>query len=181
MKVGKKFWAVFDKMIVTLMALSASLVLFDTFAVTIDVLIRNIFSKTYAGLFEITEYSLLWMTFLGTTWILRNNGHVRIDLVVTLLPQKYRSILNAIASILSVILLLAMTYYSTKLILYDYRTGFTLSGVLRPLKWPIEMIIPIGFLLLSVQSLRNAYETWVSLKANSGRDGIQKDHAEGGR
>ena len=181
MKAGKKIWAIFDKTIIVMMAISAVIVLFDALAVTIDVLIRYAFTKTYAGLFEITEYSLLWMTFLGTTWILRNNGHVRVDLVIDMLPQKPKAILNAIGSILSVFLLLALTYYSAKLTLHDYRTSFTLSGILRPLKWPIEIIIPFGFLLLSIQSLRNTYEKLVSLKADSGKNGVQKDHAEGGR
>jgi TRAP-type C4-dicarboxylate transport system permease small subunit len=176
MKAGKRFWAVFDKTIVILMAMSAALVLLDTVAVTVDVLIRYFFGKTYAGLFEITEYSLLWMTFLGTTWILRNNGHVRVDLLITLLPQKPRAVVNVVASVISVLLLVAMTYYSAKLTLHDFNTSFTLSGVLRPLKWPIEIIIPIGFLLLTIQLSRNAYELLMDLKAiRTVRDPIKAD------
>ena len=180
MKVGERFWAIFDKTITIMMAISAALVLLAALAVTVDVLMRYAFAMTYAGLFEITEYSLLWITFLGTAWIMKNNRHVRVDLVINRLNPRHGAILNAVASIISVLLLMAMTWYTARLTLHDLQTDFTLSGVLRTPKWPLEIIIPIGFFLLLIQLLRNTYRHLTSLKALSRGQQIPSDSTTGG-
>ncbi len=155
MKSIAKFWTVFDRTIGVMMAVSSALVVLIAIAVTFDVLMRYLFSKTYAGLFEITEYSLLWITFLGAPWIMKNNGHVRVDLIVNKLRPRKRALLTIIADFISIFLLLTMTWYTAGLTFHDFRTSFTLSGILMAPKWPIEIIIPIGFFLLLLQVVRH--------------------------
>jgi len=167
MKAAERFWAIFDRTITILMTVSGIIILLDALAVTIDVLMRYVFSKTYVGLFELTEYSLLWMTFMGAAYIMRNNGHVRVDAVTNLLNPRNRAILDGIASVIGMFILLVVTWYSAKLTLHDFQTDFTLSGILRPVKWPIEIIIPIGFFMLFLQLARNASKHFGSLKAMS--------------
>jgi C4-dicarboxylate transporter DctQ subunit len=167
MKVGERFWAIFDRTITIMMIVSSVLVLLDALFVTVDVLMRYTFSITYVGIFELTEYSLLWMTFMGAAYIMRNNGHVRVDAVTNLLNPRHRAILDTIASVIGMFILLVVTWYSAKLTLHDLQTGFTLSGILRPVKWPLEIIIPIGFFMLFLQLARNASKQFESLKAMS--------------
>jgi C4-dicarboxylate transporter DctQ subunit len=181
MKAGERFWVIFDKTITVLMIISSLLILLDALFVTMDVLMRYTFSITYVGIFELTEYSLLWMTFMGAAYIMRNNGHVRIDAVTNLLNPRHRAILDAIASIISIFILLVMTWYSVKLTLHDFQTGFTLSGVLRPVKWPIEIIIPIGFFMLLLQLVRNASKQFESLKAMSRGQQSSSNGTTGGK
>lgn len=165
MKSIDKFWTIFDRTIAAMMAVSSALIVLIAIAVTIDVLMRYIFSKTYAGLFEITEYSLLWITFLGAPWIMKNNGHVRVDLIVNRLAPRKRASLKIIADFISIFLLITMTWYTAGLTLHDFRTSFTLSGVLMAPKWPIEIIIPIGFFLLLLQMARHTRRHVEDLKA----------------
>lgn len=161
------FWKVYDRTIAAMMAVSSALVVLIAIAVSLDVLMRYLFAKTYAGLFEITEYSLLWITFLGAPWIMKNNGHVRVDLIVNRLPSRKRAILAVISDGISIFLLSTMTWYTAGLTLHDYRTSFTLSGILMAPKWPIESIIPIGFFLLLLQTARHAGQHVKDLKALS--------------
>lgn len=165
MKPMEKFWNFFDRTIAAMMAVSSGLVVLIAVAVTIDVLMRYIFAKTYAGLFEITEYSLLWITFLGAPWIMKNNGHVRVDLIVNKLSPYRRALLQIIADFISIFLLITMTWYTAGLTLHDFRTSFTLSGILMAPKWPIEIIIPIGFLLLLLQAARSTRQHVKDLKS----------------
>ena len=162
-----KFWKIFDSTIAVMMAVSSALVVLIAVAVTVDVLMRYIFSKTYAGLFEITEYSLLWITFLGAPWIMKNNGHVRVDLIVNKLPPHKRAWLTIIADFISIFLLITMTWYTAGLTLHDFRTSFTLSGILMAPKWPIEIIIPVGFFLLLLQVARHARQHVKDMQALS--------------
>lgn len=175
MKIAERAWAIFDKTVTALMVLACALVIFDTLAVTVDVLLRYSLGITYTGLFEITEYSLLWMTFLATAWLLKNDGHIRVDLVLTRLHPRHRTILNSIASIICAILLGVITWYSVRLTLYDYQTGYTLASILEPPKWPIEIIIPAGYFLLFIELLRKTYGHLTSWKALSQGEQKQSD------
>jgi TRAP-type C4-dicarboxylate transport system permease small subunit len=181
MKAGERFWVIFDRAITMMMIVSSVLILLDALFVTIDVLMRYAFSITYIGIFELTEYSLLWMTFMGAAYIMRNNGHVRVDAVTNLLNPKNGAILNIIASVISLFILMVVTFYSAKLTLHDFQTGFTLSGILRPVKWPIEIIIPIGFFMLFLQVLKNTYRQVEKLKDLFRSQQIPSSNATGGK
>ncbi|MFP3975624.1 MAG: TRAP transporter small permease [Dehalococcoidia bacterium] len=157
MKIGEKFWAVFDAIIKASMALASALIVFDAIAVTVEVLLRYSFGIVIGELFEITEYTLLWMTFLGAAWIMKKEGHVSVEVVVDRLSPEHRAIVRGIAYVLCIFLLLVMVWYSAKLTLSDFQAHFTLSSIMMPPKWPIEIIIPIGFFLLIIQLMRNAY------------------------
>lgn len=165
---AEQFWAFYDRLLGVLAGIAAVVVVLLTLAVTMDVLMRYALNMTYVGLFEISEYSLLWMTFLGAPWIMRKDGHVRVDLVLVFLGQKQRERLNLIASVLSAIILLILTIVTARLTFNDWLTGFELSsGILEPPKWPLEIIIPVGFALLTVQLLRMSHDYWKKLCNNS--------------
>ena len=53
-----------------------------------DVIIRKAVDFTWAPLYEILTFSLVWMTFLGTTAIYRDNGHVKLDSFRMVLPKR---------------------------------------------------------------------------------------------
>jgi C4-dicarboxylate transporter DctQ subunit len=180
MKVSERFWAIFDRTITALMAMSCALIVLDALAVTVDVLMRKFFGITYVYLFEMTEFSLLWMTFLGTAWIMKNNNHIRVDLVVNRLNPRHGAIVIIVASIISVLVLMLATGYSAWLTWHDYQTHFILSTILRPVKWSVEIIIPIGFLLLLIQLIRDTYSRLTNWKAFSKRHTVTLDGTPGG-
>ena len=167
MKLTRIAWAIFDKTLTTLMVLACALVLLDTLAVTVDVILRYWLGITWTGLFEITEYSLLWITFLSVAWILKVDGHIRVDLMLSHFNPRHRAITNIVTSIVCIILLCVLIWYSVRLTLNDYQTGRYISSILQPVKWPIEIIIPIGYFLLLIQFLRIVYGRLKSWKALS--------------
>ncbi len=77
MKTLQKVEFIFDKIIDLMLTLAAIIIVLDALAVSMDVILRKTIGFTWAPLYEIITYSLLWMTFLGTTAIMRKNGHVK--------------------------------------------------------------------------------------------------------
>ena len=146
---------VFDKIIDCMLMAAAAIVVLDALAVSADVILRKAIGFTWAPLYEIITYSLLWMTFLGTTAIMRMNGHVKMDSLISQLSPKTAALLNTFSHSVCVILAGVMLFYTIKLTLTDYQTHFVLASILNPPKWPIEMIIPVGFFMLFVQLIRN--------------------------
>ena len=138
-----------------MLALAAVIVVIDALAVSADVILRKTIGFTWAPLYEIITYSLLWITFLGTTAIMRMNGHVKMDSLTSQLNPKTGALLNSISHGVCVLLAGIMLFYTIKLTITDYRTNFVLASILNPPKWPIEIIIPVGFLMLFIQLIRN--------------------------
>ena len=167
MKVLETAGAVIDKVITVLAVFAAALILADALAVSVEVLLRRFFGITHAELFEITEYSLLWITFLAVTWLLKSNGHIRVDILPSRLNPRHRTILSIITSIICTLLFGFITWFSVKLTLHDFQTGFIIGSVLRPLKWPIEIIMVIGFFLLFIEMLRKTFGYLTYLRALS--------------
>ncbi len=136
---------------------SAFLIVLMALTVSEDVISRKIFGVTWSLLYEIITYVLVWITFLGTTAILRAQTHVKMDSLSSRLPLKAQALLNFITSCACTLLLFGIVVYTVKLTLLDYQNHFMLASILNPVKWPIEMIIPIGFFMLFVQMIRNGY------------------------
>ena len=170
MKVLRKAEIIFDKMIDYMLMGAAVIVVLDALAVSVDVIMRKAINFTWAPLYEIITYSLLWMTFLGTTAIMRMNGHVKMDSLISQLSPKTGALLNTISHSVCVILSGVMLFYTIKLTVTDYQTHFILASILNPPKWPIEIIIPIGFFMLFVQTIRNTKDFFETYKALSRKE-----------
>lgn len=158
---------VFDRLLDLLMIIGAALIVFDVFAVSLDVMVRYIFGFTYVQLFETVEFTLLWMTFLGTAWLLRERGHVRVELVVSKLSPENRSKFELVVYIAVILLLSILAVYSAKMVIEHVGSGAKLAGVMRPKRWVVEIIIPIGFMFMLVEAIREFVLTLRNIKGRS--------------
>jgi TRAP-type C4-dicarboxylate transport system permease small subunit len=180
-KVLEKAQAIYNKILVAFMVLAGVIVVADSLAISIDVFRRASFGEMWTGLFELTEYSLVWMTFLGTTWLLKNGSHINVDMIINRLSPRARAVTNIATSIIGVILLGIVTWYCAKLTLHDYQAATALPSVLRLPKWPVEIVIPIGTFLLFIQFLLNTYGHLKSWSAMSKRLEAQSGGELGGK
>jgi C4-dicarboxylate transporter DctQ subunit len=157
---------IIDKAVVVLAAFAAALVIINALAVFIDVLLR-IWGLNFPIIFEFTEYSLIWITFLSTAWLMKIDGHIRLEIIISRLHLKSRAVTNIISSSLCGILLVVLIWYSSLLTLHDYQSSVLFASVMRPLKWPIEIIIPIGYFFLLVQLIMKTHSYFSIWKVTS--------------
>jgi C4-dicarboxylate transporter, DctQ subunit len=176
MKALRKAEIIFDKIIDYMLMAAAAIVVLDALAVSTDVILRKVIGFTWAPLYEIITYSLLWMTFLGTTAIMRMNSHVKMDSLTSQLSPKAEALLNTITHGVCALLACVILFYTLRLTISDYQTDFFLASILNPPKWPIEIIIPIGFFMLLVQIIRNARGYFEKYKALSRQEKPTVDH-----
>lgn len=131
-----------------------------TVSICAEVLLRYGFNSPIAWVVEVTEYSLLWITFLGAAWVLRHGGHVRVDILLQYLsPAALRMcglISSAMGALTSAILLGfgAHATYSAMM-----RGAFKPTGIDIP-TWMIIVVIPAGGLLLMFRFARLFAEYW---------------------
>lgn len=156
MKLLTKSSSVFDYIIGSLTYLAAAILTFIMLAVCWDVIARAAFGQPLKWVLEFSEYSLLYITFLGTAWVLKNERHVIVDIGLNQLNPGNRALLNVVTSILGVIICLFLTWYGWDVSWEHLVQGFYQPTMIKPPDFPIFVIIPIGSFLLTIQFLRRA-------------------------
>jgi len=157
MKLVSKFSAGFDGIVDSLAVFAASLCVLLMLGVSMNVVLRYFFNKPLLGTETVSEFFLLWLTFLGAAWVLRRGKHVRIDILVNRLNPKTQTVINLILSIIGAVIFFFIVWYGA-IACWDYiQRGVWLPVILRPLKGIAWSAIPIGSFILAIQFLRNAY------------------------
>ena len=118
--------------------------------VTGDTVARYLFHAPSAWVLQFTEYFLLWIAFAGTAWLLNLGGHVNVDFVLTRMSPRTRSLFNLATSLVGCGVCGVLFYFT----LYNTWTAFAgnvedFTNLFVP-KGPLYLIMPIGFLLMTV-------------------------------
>lgn len=157
MKLLARLTVIFDRVINLMSYLACVLLVFVMLAVSFDVSIRYIAGRGQLWLTEISEYILLYITFLVGAWVLKREGHVRIDVVLNLARPGIQAVINIITSVLCTITCLALTWYGAEITWDHFQRGVMSVKMLELPLAPIMLIIPVGFFLLFIQFLKRTY------------------------
>lgn len=147
----------FDIFIDAMIYLAGIIVFIQAVWISEDVIVKKAFNFTWAPSFELLTFSLVWMTFLGTTAIYRDRGHVVMEAIVARFAPRVQDIMNLVTTVACAGVLLFLLFFTARLTFNDYVNHVTLPSVMipRPVKWPVEIVIPFSFLLLFIQALRH--------------------------
>jgi len=133
---------------------SAVLLVFIAVAVTYEVIVRYLLSRPTTWVIEITEYSLLFIVFLGMPWVLKEDRHVKVDLILMLLPARVKTVLNIVTSVLGALVALALCWYGGRVSWDVFIKDYYQFGVMKIPYVYIISVVPLGGLMLFVQFLR---------------------------
>jgi C4-dicarboxylate transporter, DctQ subunit len=131
--------------------MSCLLIALTMFLVCLDVIWNLACGRSLTWVTEIVEYSMLWLTFLGSAWVLRNNAHIRMDMVTDRISPRSRHLLGAITSYFGAVLCLLLAFFGARATVHAVRTGYTLMTYLEIPSAYINFIIPLGFLMICLE------------------------------
>ncbi|MCW5774206.1 MAG: TRAP transporter small permease [Rhodospirillaceae bacterium] len=119
-----------------------------------EVLLRYGFNSPISWVVEISEYALLWITFLGAAWVLRADGHVRVDIVLQFLSPNALRACGMITAAFGALTTAVICGFGIHATWSAYVQGaFKPTGTDVP-TWMIIIVIPLGALLLFFRFLR---------------------------
>jgi C4-dicarboxylate transporter, DctQ subunit len=155
---NSSFWRVFDRVLDLMAALSCGILVFMTAAVCYTIFMRFLFTRTTIWVMQATEYGLLWVVFLSTAWLLREQGHVVTEILHSAFSSRIRRYVDTIMFVLGGLACAICAYYAIGYT-YDCATkGITdVRGVTVP-KAVVFSIVPLGFSLLTVQFFRMVWD-----------------------
>jgi TRAP-type C4-dicarboxylate transport system permease small subunit len=122
-------------------------------AVSYEVVVRYVFRDPTEWVLTVTEMMLVGCAFLGAAYTLRQDGHVRIDLIVNHLGRRMQGILSIITALIALSYCAILTWEGWGAFLRCMEFGWRDdSPAMLPLT-PVYFLIPLGGFLLSIQYL----------------------------
>lgn len=123
-------------------------------SVVVSVAMRNAGLQPYAWLFTSAEYSLLYMTMLGAPWLVREKGHVHIELVTAALPPTLREWVSRAVALLCVLVCLVLAWYGLELFLTNVeRNDFDVRAYYFP-RSLLTIAFPLSFGFMAIEFAR---------------------------
>jgi|SRR5690554_1753689 len=148
------FVRLYDKVVDGLAALAGMLLVWLMVSVVVSVFIRNFGGQPPAWLFSSSEYSMFYLTLLGAPWLVRERGHVFIEIFILQLPKPALNVLSRAVMLVCAVISLVLAWKGGELVLsnlhnsdYDVRTYFI------PM-WIFTITYPISFALMGVEFIR---------------------------
>ena len=141
--------------LLSLMALiAAATLVWLMVSVVVSVVMRNLGLQPFAWLFTSAEYGLLYMTMLGAPWLVREKGHVHIELVTAALPPALRRIVSRTVAAGCVLVSLILAWYGLELFLTNIeRNDFDVRAYFYP-RWMLTITFPIAFTFMAIEFAR---------------------------
>jgi len=142
------------------------LVLLACFISAGNALMRYGFSLSSNAWLEIQWYLFAGMVMLGASYTLQVNGHVRVDVFYSRYSERARLWLDLLGGILFLLPMAAIIgWLSWPLFMNSYAVGEISANAGGLLRWPVKILIPLGFLLLALQGVSEIIKRVAALTA----------------
>jgi TRAP-type C4-dicarboxylate transport system permease small subunit len=138
----------FDLLIDALAVVAGARVVLLAALVVVDVAARSLRIFTLPWSLEATEYMLYAVTFLGAPWVLRERGHIAIELVVERLPARARAATEALAELAGAVICALLLYYACRVVWQSYESGISVQKSFSFPEWVAYAGIPPVMLIL---------------------------------
>jgi TRAP-type C4-dicarboxylate transport system permease small subunit len=141
----------FAKLLNALAVVAALTLLAMVVMVTADIVLRNLTRSGFPWANEVSEYALYVITLLTAPWLLRRGQHVRIDLVLTLVPARLAWLMEALSDVFGFAVCLVMMRYGLKMTIDSAVLGsITIKNLVFP-EWWLLWPLPVCFALLAAE------------------------------
>ncbi|MFC1860940.1 TRAP transporter large permease subunit [Chloroflexota bacterium] len=139
-------------------SVGASIIAVMMFLTAVDVILRYFFNRPIIGSFELTEYLMVSAISFTLAYCAILKGHVRVDVIISLLPQGVQLVIRSIVTILALGLFSLVTWQSAIQAGIIQASG-AYSSVLRIPTYPFVWVLFVGSALLSLVFLRDLRES----------------------
>jgi TRAP-type mannitol/chloroaromatic compound transport system permease small subunit len=119
-----------------------------------NAVVRYVFDKSSNAWLELQWYLFSAVFLLGAGYTLLNNEHVRIDIINGRLSPRTRAWIDLLGGLFFLLpMALLIMWLSWPVFIESYTRHEFSSDAGGLLRWPVKLLIPVGFLLLVLQGI----------------------------
>ncbi len=117
----------------------------------VQVLLRNLFQTGLLWADPLLRHAVLWIAFIGASIATYEDRHINIDILTRLLSPKLKRLVSILTNAFALVVCIILFKASVDFIKMEFEYP---TEVFRGVKnWMLEIIIPIGFGLMSLRFL----------------------------
>lgn len=143
-----------ERVFLTVASLSLVIIMF---VVAANALSRYFLGSSIRGSFELSEYILLYFTFLSAPYLIRINGHATFDIVITLVPESVRKVLLLISLVIGLLICAILTRYAFDVTVSNYHRNIIVQNNLMTPRYLLLGIIPVGGVLMCTELVQKIW------------------------
>lgn len=132
-----------------------------------EVFLRYILNSPSTWTAEVSQYLFIFFAFLSASYGLTQGSHIQIDLLTSRLSQKSKALLHSVTYPFILFYFIVLFWTGTEATIESYQSGIRSPSLLAVPTWAIEFVIPLGALLLILQSLRSFMDAARMARAGS--------------
>lgn len=119
-----------------------------------NAMMRYGFNMSSNAWLEIQWYLFGGMVMLGAAYTLKMNEHVRVDLLYSRYSDRTRLWVDLLGGIFFLLpMAIIIGWLSWPMFINSFHIGETSGNSGGLLRWPVKLLLPLGFLLLTLQGL----------------------------
>ena len=119
-----------------------------------DVVLRNLGYQSSAHFFTFTEYFLLLIPLFGAPWLVREKGHIYIELLIAALPARVRRALLVLIVLACVAVALILAWFGGAITLQDYLANEKDVRSFDMPRWMLMASMPLAFGMMALEFMR---------------------------
>lgn len=147
----------YGKLLSALALVACAMLFFMTLMICGDVLLRNTSIvpglRNIAWSNEVSEGALYLVTMLTAPWLLRQGRHIRVDVLLRIVPRKLGWYCEWASDFFAFACCLVMTFYGWRAAAASWKAGAMSVKTLVMPEWWLLATLPVAFLLLAIEML----------------------------
>ncbi|MDO7787409.1 TRAP transporter small permease [Desulforamulus aquiferis] len=141
--------------------------------VFINVVLRYFFNMPQSLLDEFSVYFVVWGTMAGLAVALRNDHHIKVDMLYNFLPINIKRFVSIFANSLGLAFAIFFIYYGVELVQTYITYGQKSTDSQFPL-WIVNLIMPASGVMLGIRFIEKLYY----LIPKGGSEWLKRDRGE---
>ena len=115
---------------------------------------RYLFSQSSNAWLEVQWYMLAGMVLLGGPYALKMNEHVRVDLFYGMVSERTRIWIDIVGGLTFLLpICVILIYFTWPWFVESWRIGELASNAGGLIRWPVKLVLPVGFALMALQGI----------------------------
>ena len=135
-----------------------------TILILVEIFLWNTLQKTTLIADEYCAYGLAAIIFLGAGYCLKEKGHIRITLVLGLLPEKMSRIITFFASGITTVFMGYLWWYLFKMVKATLRYNSTSGTLTNTPLWIPQTVMLIGAAIFFIQVAATTAKTYQAIR-----------------
>lgn len=121
---------------------------------TAQVISRYVLGHSLSWSEELARYIFIWQIWLGSSYCVQKNRHIRIDIFTHKLPRGAKNVFETFVAIVSIAFLIFLTFKGIKIIQMVSRMGQTSAALKLPMSY-VYACIPVSCILMMIRYIEH--------------------------